>query len=56
MENESFDQFAGLSILQQASAQMNELFTSLLDSGFNEKQALYLVSQMMVHTSYDDGE
>jgi len=45
--------FQGLSVLEQATAQMNELFNSLTASGFTEKQALYLVSRTMV-ASMDD--
>jgi hypothetical protein len=57
MEDESGDQFSGLSILEQAAAQMNELFNSLLNSGFSEKQALYLVAHTMISRySEDDGE
>lgn len=47
MENAQ-NPFRGLTILEQATAQMNELFNSLMDSGFTENQALYLVSRTMV--------
>jgi hypothetical protein len=55
MDDESLNQFAGLSNLEQAAAHLNEVFTSLMDSGFTEKQALYLVSQTMIAgSSYED--
>lgn len=48
--------FQGLSILEQATAQMNELFNSLMDSGFTERQALYLVGRTMVASMHDDDD
>lgn len=49
--------YQGLSMLAQATAQMNELFLSLTASGFTEKQALYLVSRTMVFNMDErDGE
>jgi hypothetical protein len=56
MDDESLNQFSGLSNLEQVAAHLNELFTSLMNSGFTEKQALYLVSETMIAGSSYEGE
>lgn len=42
MENES-----SLTLLLQAAVSMHEMFITLMESGFTEMQALYLVGQIL---------
>jgi hypothetical protein len=42
----------GLSSLKETAIQINEIYNELIDSGFTENQALFMVSQLLVNTVY----
>jgi hypothetical protein len=42
----------GLSSLKETAIQINEIYKELIDSGFTENQALFMVSQLLVNTVY----
>lgn len=42
----------GLSSLKETAIQINEIYNELIDSGFTENQALFIVSQLVVNTLY----
>ena len=50
MNDDEFSRELDLSPLRSATLQLHELFRSLQDAGFTRKEALYMVTRVLVST------